>query len=646
MKSFKLSQSFLDDYQGTQPEWGPVGYITYKRTYARALEDGSQEEFWQTCQRVVEGVYSVQKEHCRQIRLPWNNDKAQRSAQEMFRRMWDFKWLPPGRGLWMMGTDYIERGGGAPLNNCGFTSTKDIREDFAEPFCWMMDMLMLGVGVGFDTKGAETFKVKEPKISGTFVVEDTREGWVDLLRDVLTAYTGKGSVPEEIDYSLVRGEGEPIKGFGGTASGYGPLDELIVSVQEILDPLIDEYITSTAIVDLCNLVGRCVVAGNVRRSAEIAFGDPHDEEFFKLKNPEHAGDALTHHRWASNNSIFADVGMDYSSVAEMTAVNGEPGYEWLENAQDYGRMGRDPDYRDSRALGGNPCLEQTLEDRELCCLVETFPGRHDSYKDFQRTLKYAYLYAKSVTLISTHNERTNAVLLRNRRIGCSMSGIAQAIVRHGRRNFFTWCDEGYDYLTRLDSKYSEWLCIPQSIKKTSVKPSGTVSLLPGVTPGIHFPHSEYYIRRIRFQASSPLLEMLKAHGYKMEKDVYSPNTTVVEFPIHEEYFGRSKTDVSMWEQLEMAAQMQTYWADNQVSVTVTFSEEEREDIKYALELYETRLKGVSFLPPSHGYEQAPYEAIEPEEYEEMMENITPVSYIDNSTHEQTEKFCDGDTCLI
>ena len=184
---------------------------------------------------------------------------------------------------------------------------------------------------------------------------------------------------------------------------------------------------------------------------------------------------------------------------------------------------------------------------------------------------------------------------------------------------------------------------------TSIKPSGTVSLLPGVTPGIHFAHSEYYIRRIRFQENSPLVALLKKHGYFVETDLYSPNTVVVEFPVKEKYFNRGKTDVSMWEQLEIAAQVQQYWADNQVSVTVTFQPHEAKDIKHALELYEVRLKSVSFLPASdHGYAQAPYDTITEEQYYEYIKDITPITG-DNEyeiVHETTDRFCDGDVCMI
>ena len=141
------------------------------------------------------------------------------------------------------------------------------------------------------------------------------------------------------------------------------------------------------------------------------------------------------------------------------------------------------DDRDWRVSGGNPCLEQSLESFEMCCLVETFPARHESKEDYLDTLKYAFLYAKTVTLGSTHWSKTNQVMLRNRRIGCSMSGVAQFTAQHGLPGLLEWCEEGYDQVQKIDATLSEWLAIPESIKTTSVKPSGTVSLLAGATPG-------------------------------------------------------------------------------------------------------------------------------------------------------------------
>lgn len=659
--AFTLDLKFISNYVNCQPNWGPLGYVTYKRTYARPLESVPvrysklanyygvtvSEEWWLTVMRVVEGCYQYQQRHCANLRLPWSTTKAQRSAQEMYRLIFDMKFLPPGRGLWMMGCDYVHKAGGAALNNCAYVSTSELSTSFSAPFTFLMDMSMLGVGVGGDTRGAGSVMIQAPVIGNNHVVDDSREGWVELVRRCLESFVGNDTWPSEIDYSLIRPYGALIKGFGGTAAGSKPLEELVAGIFRILSTQIGKMISSQVIVDIFNMIGRCVVAGNVRRSAEIMFGDPQDIDFLDLKDPSKNLEALKSHRWASNNSIFATVGQDYRNVAARTAVNGEPGYEWLSNARAYSRMGRSPDNKDKAAMGGNPCLEQTLESFELCCLVETFPSLHESYEEFQRTLKYAYLYAKTVTLVPTHDMRTNAVMLRNRRIGASQSGIIQAMQRHGRREFFNWCDRGYDYIQSLDDVYSKWLCVPKSIKTTSVKPGGTVPLLPGVTPGIHFPHSEYYFRVIRFATESQIVRALRAANYHcVDLAPDEPNTTAVYFAIKEPYFDRAKNDVSMWEQLEIAAQVQQYWADNQVSITVTFKPEEAKDILYALELYETRLKGVSFLPlTEHGYSHAPYQTIDEITYKQYMSVIksTDMAAVLNET---IDRFCDGEACML
>jgi ribonucleoside-triphosphate reductase (thioredoxin) len=721
VRQFSLSSSFVEDFQGEQPQWGPVGYFTYKRTYARPTCDCDDprscghptEEFWQTCQRVVEGVYNVQKIHCRQLGLPWNEPKAQKSAQEMFTRMWEFKFSPPGRGLAQMGAPFMFKKGGACLNNCAFVSSEYIDEDFAGPFTFLMDMSMLGVGVGGDTRGAGKVKLQMPKmLPEPFVVPDDREGWVDLARVSINAFAGKGSFPQVIDFSEVRPKGSRIRGFGGTASGPGPLAKLVKSIVTTLMPKDVEVsfeesfddtgkivrletvtrgegepykITSGRITDIYNMVGACVVAGGVRRSAEIMFGHPDDAEFRGLKDDTElrpldkrmselamslsltADDdtsarlqaeigelqaqidahPLRSHRWASNNSIFGEVGMDYAEVGQAIAKNGEPGILWLKNAQDYGRMVDPANFKDRRAQGANPCSEQTLESFELCCLVETYPAKHKDYKDFERTLKFAYLYAKTVTLMPTHDDRTNAVMIRNRRIGCSMSGIRQAIEKFGRREFLNWCDRGYGYIGELDTIYSEWLGIGPSIKTTSVKPSGTVSLLCGATPGIHPPHAPFYIRNIRVNEHSPLVEAARVAGHIVEKDAYADGTFVISFPVKTDNCSKGKRDVSIWEQVALAADLQRYWADNQVSVTVTFKPEEAAEIPTVLEVFEDRLKSISFLPlgDDHGYVQAPYIETTEEEFDAMVARISPMN-LSSSKQEAEDKFCDGEACQL
>ena len=595
----------------------------------------------------------MQKNWIDSHQLGWNPWQAQASAQDMYDRIFNMKFLPPGRGLWAMGTPVTEEKGlYAALNNCAFVSTKTLKEDYSKPFTFLMDASMLGVGVGFDTKGAGEIVVKgvdKDRDIQTFEIPDTREGWVESLKLLLEAYF-HGQAPIEFDYSKVRPAGVPIKGFGGVSSGPEPLEEVHNSIREVLDKNSGEPISVTTIVDIMNLIGKCVVAGNVRRTAEIVFGEPDSEEYLDLKNYE-----VNPHRdqygWTSNNSIFAELGMDYTDVCKRIVDNGEPGFAWLENMRAYSRMQNGGDNKDHRVAGGNPCLEQSLESYELCCLVETFPYNHDSLEDYQRTLKYAYLYAKTVTLGKTHWSETNRVMLRNRRIGCSVSGVAQFITKNGMDEMKTWLESGYDTIQEWDKVYSDWFAVPKSIKTTSVKPSGTVSLLVGATPGMHYPEARFYIRRMRLSKHSELIEPLKKAGYKLEPAFGSEDSTVVvEVPVDVGEGIRTAAELSIWEQFSLAAFLQRHWADNQVSCTATFDPEtEADQLPHVLNYFQYRLKGISLLPrhPLGAYKQMPYEAITEQEYDKQVKKLGHLSFVGVEGEEaEIDKFCNNDVCDI
>jgi len=655
MEKFTLSEKFLNKYKRKKPPFGfnGLGELVYMRTYSRIKEDGKNEKWWETVKRVVEGTYSMQMNHIESYLLGWNPWQAQKSAQDMYERIFNMKFLPPGRGLWAMGTPITEEKGlYAALNNCAFVSTKTLKEDYSKPFCFLMDASMLGVGVGFDTKGAGEILIKAPNSNREveiFQIPDTREGWVESLRLLLESYF-HGTAEIQFDYTKIRLAGEPIKGFGGVSSGPEPLKEVHEDIRKVLDTNSGEPISITTIVDIMNLIGKCVVAGNVRRTAEIVFGDPNSEEYLDLKNYQ-----VNPHRdqygWTSNNSIFAELGMDYTEVSKRITDNGEPGLAWLENMRHYSRMKNGGDDKDHRAMGGNPCLEQTLESYELCCLVETFPNNHDSFEDYARTLKYAYLYAKTVTLGNTHWSDTNRVMLRNRRIGCSVSGVAQFITKNGIHEFKNWLEDGYDVIQDWDKVYSDWFSIPRSIKTTSVKPSGTVSLLAGATPGLHYPESRFYIRRIRISVNSDLIEPLKKANYKLEPAFGSEDSTlVVEIPVDVGESIRTASELTIWEQFNLAAFMQRHWADNQVSCTVTFDPEtEGEQIVNVLNYYQYHLKGISLLPRHDygAYKQMPYEAIDEKEYNKQVKKLGKLNFgVIKAEEANVEKFCDGDFCDV
>ncbi len=638
---FRLDDEFLQAYVKRPVRWGfgPLSWATYKRSYSREGESWSQ-----TCRRVIEGMFTVQQAHCRRSGLAWDVAAALHEAHDAYERLWAFKWTPPGRGLWIMGTPFVYERGGAALNNCGFVSTKGLADDFTGPFLWMLQMSMLGVGVGFDTRGRGQVAIQPARTAeDVHVIGDSREGWAGSLERLLNAYVGKASLPARWDFSPVRPRGSALRSFGGFASGPGPLSKMLADMQTLLEGYAGRRADSRLIVDVMNLIGRCVVAGGIRRSAQIAFGDADDTEFMDLKQDRAK---VLEYRWASNNSIFARAGMDYAPAVTRTVERGEPGYMWLENARAYGRMADEPNWLDEQAEGSNPCVEQTLWDRELCCLVETFPAYHESFQDYQQTLAVAYKYAKTVTLVETEDALTNAVMLRNRRLGCSMTGVVQAIDKLGYQQFFRWCDGGYAFLRRLDEEFSAEMNVPRSIKLTSVKPSGTVSLLAGATPGVHWEHAPYYIRRVRVTMGHPLVEMCRRSGYQIEDDAYSQNTVVVSFPVHVERLGRCKSEVPLLEKVDLAAQMQRYWSDNQVSVTAEFDPDREADaLAGLLQSYENRLKAVVFLPSrGHGYQQPPYEQISQQEYEQIVGRLRPLQGDLEHEEELEARFCDGDLC--
>jgi len=669
--SFRLNEEFVASYNEKKAPFGyrdaggnSVGEITFLRTYSRLKENGHKETWVDVCQRVIEGMYSLQKDHCKTNRLPWSDAKAQASAKEAFDRLFNLKWTPPGRGLWVMGTPIVNvQKNSAALQNCAFVSSMEMtKNDPSRPFTFLMEASMLGVGVGFDDKGADKeFTIYEPKSEcTTYVVPDTREGWVDSVSMLINSYLKADQNCLEFDYSEVRPAGAPISTFGGTAAGHEPLERLHNYIHKLFKGRAGELVTRKDIADIGNLIGVCVVSGNVRRSAELLIGSIDDPDFLNLKNAEVFPERNSYDPetpgwgWMSNNSVSVSVGQDLSPIVDGIARNGEPGVIWLDVSKKYGRLADPINNKDHRIAGYNPCAEQSLESFEMCTLVETYLNRHETLEDYNRTLKFAYLYAKTVTLLPTHWEETNAIMQRNRRIGTSMSGVANFADRKGLPTLRDWMDKGYENVKRYDVIYSEWLGIRESIKTTTVKPSGTVSILAGESPGVHWtPGGKYFNRAIRFANSDPMLPLFKMANYRVEPASESPDTTsVVFFPIKSDA-ERAERDVTIFEKMSLAATAQRYWSDNSVSVTISFDPEtEAEHVGTVLHMYDGQLKTVSFLPSGNfTYPQMPYTQITEEEYREEGEmKLFPIDfsgvYAGMAADAIGESYCTTDACEV
>ena len=668
--SFQLASEFVAGYKDKKPPFGyadvagnSVGEITFLRTYSRLKEDGTKETWAEVCERVINGMYSLQKDHAKQNRLPWSDAKAAASAKEAFDRLFQLKWTPPGRGLWVMGTAIVnEQKNSAALQNCAFVSTNEMtKQNPAKPFGFLMEASMLGVGVGFDDKGADKgFEIYAPVVDfQEYTIPDTREGWVESTVALINSYLKPEQKMLEFNYDQIRPYGTPIKTFGGTAAGHEPLFKLHHQIRNLFTGRKGQQVTRRDLADIGNMIGVCVVSGNVRRSAELLIGRIDDEEFLNLKNAERFPERNSYDAetpgwaWMSNNSVEVCVGTDFTPIVDGIVRNGEPGVIWMDTSRKYGRLVDPVNNKDRRVVGYNPCAEQSLESFEMCTLVETYLNRHESLEDFSRTLKFAYLYAKTVTLLPTHWEETNAIMQRNRRIGTSVSGVANFADNQGMQTLREWMDTGYDVVKTYDQSYSEWLGIRESVKMTTVKPSGTVSILAGESPGVHWTAGgKYFLRAIRFGNNDPMLPLFKMANYRVEPASESPDTTsVVFFPI-KSGAKRSEKEVSIYEKVALAATAQRYWSDNSVSVTVTFdADAESKDVGTVLHMYDGQLKTVSFLPMGNTvYPQMPYTQITEAEYTEYGMKLFPIDfsgvYAGLAIDAIGEAYCTTDACEI
>jgi len=644
-KNKHLPKEFVESYADELPPWGPVGYITYKRTYARRIDKLNRTEEWnEHCARLVNGLVD--------LGAPYTEDEL----VDLYDTLFYMKGSVSGRAHWQLGTETVKRVGADSLQNCWHVAVKDL-----EAFCFTFDELMLGGGVGYNIQAEHVYELPrvryKPSVNQVdtadcdFIVPDNREGWVELLRHVLRAYfiTGK-----RVHYTtaLVRHAGAKINGFGGVASGAGALVKGIQQICKILDRAHPRKLRPIDCLDIMNIIGSVVIAGNVRRSAQIALGDPFDPEFLSAKN--WGSGSVPAWRAMSNNSIVT------STIADLPETfwggydgSGEPyGLINLEACRNYGRLADGLNYRpDPRVLGVNPCAEITLEDREACNLAEIYLPNIGTLKEFKEVAKLLYIACKTISRVPFSDPLSEAVSQRNHRIGIGLTGW-MAAPKWRDANKLT---QVYRHLEKADKHYSKIMGLNNSIKLTTVKPSGTLSLLPdNCPPGVHAAFGQYLIRRIRFAANDPLVDVCRAHGYHVEPvqqldGSLDHGTLVVEFPLAYDEKTVTEDKCSVFDQLKQQQFLQTYWADNSVSATHYFRSEELDGIKDWLATnYTDGVKTASFLPAlDHGFAQAPLEKITKKQYEALRDRTEPITCVDDvGGFDITGIECEGGHCPI
>ena len=628
------------NYRPEDIPWGEVGYATFKRTYSRPTK-GRTEEWEETVARVVEACN-------KQLGCDFT-PQEQADVKDI---MMNLKGTVAGRFLWQLGTKTVDRLGLPSLQNCAFT----VVDQPIRPFTWAFEMLMLGSGVGYNIQREHVYqlpkvkrKVKVQHVDdhgAAFIVPDSREGWTELLKRVLEAsfVTGEGFT---YDTSLVRPAGSPIKGFGGTASGPNDLIWGMQEINRILNDRSGKRLRPIDCLDIMNIIGKIVVAGNVRRSAQIALGDHDDIEYLRAKRWDLGG--IPNWRAMSNNSVVCDdVSLLPDEFWEGYKGNGEPyGLINLESSRRMGRTG-ETEYPDPDVMGYNPCAEQSLAPFETCCLAEIYLPNIESEDELKKVARYLYRINKHSLAIKCAVKETEDIVHKNMRMGIGVTGYLQASPEQQG-----WLSSVYSYLRAYDKEYSLLCGFPNSIKLTTVKPSGTLSLLAGVTPGAHPGYGPYYIRRIRMAADSELVSVCRDNGYHVEyvrnfDGTEDHSTVVVSFPCSFPEDTMFANDMTAVDQLNVIRRLQAEWSDNSVSVTIYYRKEELDSIKAWLDLNYSNVKSVSFLLHNdHGFDQAPMEEITKEQYLEMSAKVKPITALSQISMDDVEILdCDTGACPV
>lgn len=533
-------------------------------------------------------------------------------------------------------------------SNCSFFTM-----DNWHKFVIAQDYLMLGSGVGLSVE--HKYVSKLPKVKSVlsvehkksndadFIVPDSREGWCELTRKVLEAFfvTGK-----DFNYSTIclRNAGEPIKRFGGKSSGAIPLIEFIKKLVSILNKRAGKHIRPIDAVDIICSIGEMVVSGNVRRSAIIILGDAWDKEYLKAKRWDLTD--MPSQRAMANFSVVCDDISDLHPLFWETYYHGEPfGIVNVKNMRKYGRMN---ELKPDNAVGTNPCAEIPLADGEVCNLQEIFLPNLENEEEFKECARLMFRWGKRVAKEKYHVDITDKIVKKNNRIGVGITGCLQSDLFNEKT-----LNSVYEVIQKENKEYSKILQTPESIRTTTIKPSGTLSIMGDVTAGIHPAVSRYYIRRVRFSANDPLLPVLKEAGHHIEPvirldNTLDHNTQVVSFycktpdgtPCADEGW-------TLEDQLNTVLFAQKYWSDNSVSVTVYYKKEEIDFIKEWLKKNLSAIKTISFLCYNeHGFLQAPYEPVSKETYEKMTAKIKPVNFNKITDGDIESMECEGGFCPI
>lgn len=648
-----LSDEFLSKYKHLPNPMNQLGSFVYYRTYSRWLDlENRRENWWETVKRAVEYNCSL---------APTTKEEA----EEIYDNIFNLRQFVSGRTFWVGGTKVSEKFACSNFN-CAAELIDNIKA-FEDLFY----LLMIGSGVGIrllkeDVEKLPYFKVNFNLINEAYhpiekrkrtdntslvfdpdsksivkiIVGDSKEGWVKSLSyflSILTDHSFRDINTIIINYDNVRPKGEKLKTFGGTASGYDSIMNMFNKIAKLLKKYNHDKekvkLKPIDCLDICTMIGENVVVGGVRRTAMIALIDSDDEECIKAKNNLYINN---NGNWSINKDIInrqmANNTIVYQQKPtreklhwqiEQNRFSGEPGLFNLEAAQK----------RNPNAKLQNPCAEILLDNKQFCNLTTvnvvsfiTEDGKIDKEKLF-RSQELSAKMGYRMSLVELELNEWNVNHKRDRLVGCSLSGW-QDMVNKTNMNFDDQCNllrELREVAKNSINEYSKELNDKESVCITCEKPDGSLGLLAGVSPGVHFSHSPYYVRRIRINSNDPLVKVCEELKYpifpEVGQSIDNCSTKVIEFPCKAPK-GKTKGDVSAIEQLEVYKMFMNNYVDHNVSITVHVRDNEWDDVENWIWNNWDDIVAVSLLSYSDSfYKLMPYEEITEEEYNNRVNNM-------------------------
>ena len=679
-----ISEEFVSKFKHAPSPMSQLGSFVYYRTYSRWMSEEMRREYWwETVRRSVEYNCSL---------VPTSKDEAER----LYRNVFELKQFLSGRTFWVGSTDVSKH---YPMSNynCSF----QVIDSFAA-FRDIFYLLMVGSGVGVRVLKSDVEKMPmvrtdievihesfTPMLKGLrqdstalefthndtvkITIGDSKEGWVqsmDYFMKVLYSTEYRKIKTVILNYDHVRSKGEKLKTFGGTASGHSSMKNMFIKINKVIEKAGSRSTTNKVklkpidCLDMANIIGENVVVGGVRRTAEIILIDQDDKECIQAKSELYKKidekwviDSEIAHRQMSNNSIYytrKPTRADLHWHLQQMRYSGEPG--WVN--QEAGAKRR------ANFQGVNPCAEILLDSKGLCNLttVNVMAFVNDGVLDHDGLMEAQRLSARAgyrMTCTELEIPEWNAVQQRDKLLGCSLTGWQDLV------NALDLDREGQERLLgdlkhvarSAANEYARELGQKEPLLITTIKPEGTLSLLPVVSSGVHYSHSPYYVRRIRISSDDPLTKVCEELEYPVFPEVGQDKDTcvtkVVEFPVKAPD-GRFKADVSALEQLETYKMFMTYYVEHNCSITVHVRDDEWDAVEqWVWDNWEDTV-ALSFLSfEDNFYELLPFEAITEEEYKQRVAAMNPFvpSLISKYEKEEVEydignDGCEGGVCPV